>query len=78
MLQQQIAELRERFAEWTLHHKETIDMLKEKVSAEIVLSFLTYNLRRAIKLLGVGALVAHFNTRKQENRGLDCLQKNRQ
>ena len=42
---------------------------KEKVSAEIALSFLTYNLRRAIKLLGVGALVAHFNRRKLENRG---------
>lgn len=42
---------------------------KEKVSAEIALSFLTNNLRRAIKLLGVGALVAHFNKRKQEIRG---------
>lgn len=42
---------------------------KEKVSAEIALSFLTYNLRRAINILGVGALVAHFNKRKQENRG---------
>ena len=42
---------------------------KEKVSAEIALSFLTYNLRRAIKLLDVGALVAHFTRRKQENRG---------
>ena len=42
---------------------------KEKVSAEIALSFLTYNLRRAINILGVGALVAHFTGRKQENRG---------
>ena len=42
---------------------------KEKVSAEIALSFLTYNLRRAINILGVGALVAHFNKRKQEIRG---------
>ena len=42
---------------------------KEKVSAEIALSFLTYNLRRAINILGVGALVAHFNRRKLENRG---------
>ena len=42
---------------------------KEKVSAEIALSFLTYNLRRAINILGVGALVAHFTKRKQENRG---------
>ena len=42
---------------------------KEMVSAEIALSFLTYNLRRAIRILGVGALVAHFNARKQKNRG---------
>ena len=42
---------------------------KEKVSAEIALSFLTYNLRRAISILGVGALVAHFTRRKQKNRG---------
>ena len=42
---------------------------KEKVSAEIALSFLTYNLRRAINILGVGSLVAHFNRRKLENRG---------
>lgn len=42
---------------------------KEKVSAEIALSFLTYNLRRAISILGVGALVAHFNQRKLKNRG---------
>ena len=42
---------------------------KEKVSAEIALSFLTYNRRRAINILGVGALVAHFNRRKLENRG---------
>ena len=42
---------------------------KEMVSAEIALSFLTYNLRRAIRILGVGALVAHFNERNQKNRG---------
>lgn len=42
---------------------------KEKVSAEIALSFLTYNLRRAINLLGVGALVAHFNARNRKSRG---------
>lgn len=42
---------------------------KEMVSAEIALSFLTYNLRRAIRILGVGALVAHFNARSQKNRG---------
>ena len=42
---------------------------KEMVSAEIALSFLTYDLRRAIRILGVGALVAHFNARKQKNRG---------
>ena len=42
---------------------------KEMVSAEIALSFLTYNLRRAIRILGVGALVAHFSARKQKNRG---------
>ena len=42
---------------------------KEKVTAEIALSFLTYNLRRAINLLGVGALVAFFNERKRKNRG---------
>ena len=41
---------------------------KEMVSAEIALSFLTYNLRRAIRILGVGALVAHFNARNQKNR----------
>ena len=39
---------------------------KEMVSAEIALSFLTYNLRRAIRILGVGALVAHFNARNQK------------
>ena len=39
------------------------------VSAEIALSFLTYNLRCAIRILGVGALVAHFNARNQKNRG---------
>lgn len=42
---------------------------KEKVSAEIALSFLTYNLRRAISILGVGALVAHFRARRQKNEG---------
>lgn len=42
---------------------------KEMVSAEVALSFLTYNLRRAIRILGVGALVAHFNARNQKNRG---------
>ena len=42
---------------------------KEKVTAEIALSFLTYNLRRAINLLGAGALVAFFNERKRKNRG---------
>ena len=42
---------------------------KEKVSAEIALSFLVYNLRRAINLLGAGALVAHFNARNRKNRG---------
>ena len=42
---------------------------KEMVSAEIALSFLTYNLRRAIRILGVGALIAHFNARNQKNRG---------
>ena len=42
---------------------------KEMVSAEIALSFLTYDLRRAIRILGVGALVAHFNARKQKNKG---------
>ena len=42
---------------------------KEKVSAEIALSFLAYNLRRAINLLGAGALVAHFNERNRKNRG---------
>ena len=42
---------------------------KEMVSAEIALSFLTYNLRCAIRILGVGALVAHFNARNQKNRG---------
>lgn len=42
---------------------------KEKVTAEIALSFLTYNLRRAINLLGAGALVAFFNERKRKIRG---------
>ena len=39
------------------------------LSAEIALSFLAYNLRRAINLLGAGALVAHFNARNRKNRG---------
>ena len=42
---------------------------EEKVSAEIALSFLAYNLRRAINLLGAGVLVAHFNERNRKNRG---------
>ncbi|MGN0802208.1 MAG: transposase [Candidatus Faecivicinus sp.] len=42
---------------------------KEKVAAEIALSFLTYNLRRAINLLGAGAPVAFFNERKRKIRG---------
>lgn len=42
---------------------------KEKVSAEIALSFLTYDLRRAINILGVGVLLAHLRERKAKNRG---------
>lgn len=42
---------------------------KEKVSAEIALSFLSYNLRRAINILGVGVLVARINERKRKNEG---------
>ena len=33
-------------------------------------AFLAYNLRRAINLLGAGALVAHFNARNRKNREL--------
>lgn len=39
------------------------------LSAEMALSFLAYNLRRAINLLGAGGLVAHFNSRNRKNRG---------
>ena len=42
---------------------------KEKVSAEIALSFLAYNLRRAIKILGVGELIARIKQRKRKNEG---------
>lgn len=42
---------------------------KEKVSAEIALSYLTYNLRRAINLLGAGVLIAYFNARNRKNEG---------
>lgn len=42
---------------------------KEKVSAEIALSYLTYNLRRAINILGVGVLVARIRERNQKNGG---------
>lgn len=42
---------------------------KEMVRTEMALSLLGYNLRRAINLLGAGALVAHFNERNRKNRG---------
>ena len=42
---------------------------KEKVSAEIALSYLTYNLRRAINILGVGVLVARIRERNRKNKG---------
>ena len=42
---------------------------KEMVSAEIALSFLSYNLRRAINILGVGVLIARINERKRKNEG---------
>lgn len=42
---------------------------KEMVRTEMALSLLGYNLRRAINLLGAGALVAHFNARNRKNRG---------
>ena len=42
---------------------------KEMVSAEIALSFLSYNLRRAIKILGVGGLIARIKQRKRKNEG---------
>ncbi len=41
---------------------------KEMVRTEMALSLLGYNLRRAINLLGAGALVAHFNERNRKNR----------
>jgi len=41
---------------------------KEMVRTEMALSLLGYNLRRAINLLGAGALVAHFNARNRKNR----------
>jgi len=40
---------------------------KEKVSAEIALSYLTYNLRRAMNILGVGVLVARIRERNRKN-----------
>ena len=43
---------------------------KEKVSAEMALTFLTYILCRFLNLLGTGVLVAYFNKRKQEKQGL--------
>ena len=42
---------------------------KKMVSAEIALSFLSYNLRRAIKILGVGVLIARIKQRKRKNEG---------
>lgn len=42
---------------------------KEKVSAEIALSYLTYDLRRAINIMGVGVLVARIRGRNRKNRG---------
>ncbi len=42
---------------------------KEMVSAEIALSFLSYNIRRAIKMLGVGVLIARIKQRKRKNEG---------
>ncbi len=41
---------------------------KEKVSAEIALSFLTYNLRRAMNIMGAGVLVARIRERNQKTR----------
>ena len=43
---------------------------KEKVSAEMALTFLTYILCRFLNLLGTGVLVAYFNKRKQEKQGM--------
>ena len=42
---------------------------KEMVSAEIALSFLSYHLRRAINILGVGVLIAFINERKRKTEG---------
>lgn len=42
---------------------------KEKVSAEVALSYLTYNLRRAMNIMGVGVLVTRIRERNQKNRG---------
>ncbi len=42
---------------------------KEKVSAEIALSYLTYYLRRAMNILGVGVLVARIRERNRKNKG---------
>ena len=39
------------------------------VSAEIALSFLSNNLRRAINILGVGVLIALINERKRKTEG---------
>ena len=41
---------------------------KEKVSAEIALSYLTYNLRRAMNIMGAGVLVARIRERNQKTR----------
>ena len=40
---------------------------REKVDAEIALSFLGYNLRRAIQLVGMQALLTHFPLKRQGN-----------
>lgn len=42
---------------------------EEMVSAEIALSFLSYNLRRAINILGVGVLIARIKERKRKIEG---------
>jgi len=42
---------------------------EEMVSAEIALSFLSYNLRRAINILGVGVLIARIKERKRKTEG---------
>ena len=56
-----------RLDEWKRYYPGLTKQYEEKVDAEIALSFLSYNIRRAAKLIGTQALLAHFRLKRQGN-----------